>query len=441
MEKEFYLLNNRQVNRFSMGFSLASSWIWAPSLIVSAQKAYSHGLIGALAFLIPNVLTLIIFSYFAKILKGKYPNGITFTNIILEKYRSRKVYNLYLFQHFTLQILCLSVQLLAGGKLLNQFFHLNFLGATTLLAFLPLTYVYFYGLTGSIISDFIKLSILILFSIGISLMTLSFNHSEINLPNGLWGLANKSHHFFNKCNIDLFFEFIIPSTLGLISGPFGDQAFYQRTFAVKENYLIGSFKLGALLFAIVPLSMSLLGMTFASLQTSFIPYDFPHIELVSLTFGKNISILFILVLLLALASAIDNHYSALSCLGGHDLYEDHASLKKYNSVGLSRITMIGGGILAIFIANIPHLQIVHLFLIYGTLRGSTILVTIGSVLDKKWNENLIFWGLITSIFICLPVFIWANLNKKTYLISLTSLATIFIPYLIIKGFQFFSKEI
>lgn len=53
----------RGLNSASYAKSIASTWIWAPALFVSSQIAYQYGLSGFLMFLIPNVLTLLIFGF------------------------------------------------------------------------------------------------------------------------------------------------------------------------------------------------------------------------------------------------------------------------------------------------------------------------------------------------------------------------------------------
>jgi Na+/proline symporter len=438
MDKEYFLLKNRSIKKNAMAFSIASSWIWAPALILSAQKGYSHGILGSLAFLLPNVLTLILFGYFAKKIRKQYLNEFTFTGIISNYYQSKKMHYIYLFQHVALQISCLAVQLLAGAKILNQFIHIDFSILTIGLAFIPMTYIYYFGITGSIISDMLKLLLLII-GLGI-LCPIAFikAYPHLNFVNGIWGISNLTHSFFDKSNLTLLVGFIIPSTIGLISGPFGDQAFYQRTFAVKKEDLVGSFNLSALLFSIVPLAMSFLGICYAASPIGVVHSDLPHLSFVSTMLGENWLYALIFLIILALLSAIDSHYSALSCLGGHDI--NNLSKLKNNSILLSRLIMIVGGSIAIVIANIPNLQIVHLFLFYGTLRSSTLTITILTILNKKLEERFLVFGLLFSMFICLPVFVWANLNSSAYIISISSLATILSPILITYLLQYFYKQ-
>lgn len=54
-------------------------------------------------------------------------------------------------------------------------------------------------------------------------------------------------------------SFGLSTAIGLISGPFGDQSFWQRAFSVKKGMIGKAFMVGALLFALVPISMGAMG--------------------------------------------------------------------------------------------------------------------------------------------------------------------------------------
>ena len=57
---------NRKLGMWQAAMSIAATWIWAPALFTSAEKAYSNGIPGLFWFLVPNVACLILFVPFAK---------------------------------------------------------------------------------------------------------------------------------------------------------------------------------------------------------------------------------------------------------------------------------------------------------------------------------------------------------------------------------------
>jgi len=75
----------------------------------------------------------------------------------------------------------------------------------------------------------------------------------------------------------------------------------------------------------------------------------------------------------------------------------------------SKITMALLLLLAVGIANVPGLTVTHLFLFYGTLRASTLLPTVLTLKGRKLSENGVFYGILASLAIGLPIFAYGNI--------------------------------
>ena len=71
--KLYFLLAKRKVNWIPAGFSIAAAWVWAPALFIAAQKSYEQGAVGLFWFTAPNVLCLIVFTFFASKLRCLFP--------------------------------------------------------------------------------------------------------------------------------------------------------------------------------------------------------------------------------------------------------------------------------------------------------------------------------------------------------------------------------
>ena len=97
--KESYLVADRKMPWWIAAFSIAATWVWAPSMFVAAEKAYTQGLPGVFWFVVPNVLTLVLFGFFASWMRKIKPDGWTFSAFIREKY-SNRTHNLYLVESF-----------------------------------------------------------------------------------------------------------------------------------------------------------------------------------------------------------------------------------------------------------------------------------------------------------------------------------------------------
>lgn len=68
-----FCVGSRSENWILSALSIAATWIWAPALFVSTEKAYSAGWIGLFWFLVPNALCLVIFIPFAKRIRKEMP--------------------------------------------------------------------------------------------------------------------------------------------------------------------------------------------------------------------------------------------------------------------------------------------------------------------------------------------------------------------------------
>lgn len=95
-----------------------------------------------------------------------------------------------------------------------------------------------------------------------------------------------------------------------------------------------------------------------------------------------------------------------------------------DTVQTSRRTMLCLLIVAIAIANIPGLTVTHLFLFYGTLRASTLLPTVMTLLGKKLTGKGVFAGVLTALCVGLPIFAYGNLAGIPAVKAAGSLTTV-----------------
>lgn len=75
--KDNFYVGDRKMGPVRSAMSIAATWIWAPALFTSAEKAYQNGIAGLFWFLVPNVLCLLIFIPFAKRIREQMPEVIT----------------------------------------------------------------------------------------------------------------------------------------------------------------------------------------------------------------------------------------------------------------------------------------------------------------------------------------------------------------------------
>lgn len=413
---ERFCVGDRNTGWLVSALSIAATWIWAPALFTSTENAYTKGFAGLFWFLVPNVVCLILFIPFAKRIRREMPEGITLSSYMYEKYGSRSVKNIYLFQLGALAALSTGVQLLAGSKILSMLTRIPFAIMTVIMAMIAFSYSQFSGIKASILTDAIQMVFMLAASIGFVVFGVNNGGGLETLLMGLGGAAGDAGHLLSKRGWEIFLGFGLPTTIGLISGPFGDQCFWQRAFCVKKDRIGRAFLIGALLFGIVPLSMGILGfigagMGYAALDTGVINF-----ELISALFPAWAVIPFLFMIISGLLSTIDSNLCAVSSLT--------TDIFKKKTLGKTKLSMVLLLVFGIAVANIPGLTVTHLFLMYGTLRASTMLPTVLTLKGAKLAPQGIVAGIISAMVIGLPVFGYGNIRGIAIYKTAGSLLTV-----------------
>ena len=415
---ERFCVGNRDTGWGISALSIAATWIWAPALFTSTENAYTKGFAGLFWFLVPNVLCLILFIPFAKRIREEMPEGITLSGYMHEKYRSGAVKNVYLFQLGALSALSTGVQLLAGSKILSMLTGIPFAAMTVIMAVIAFSYSQFSGIRASILTDAIQMVFMLAASIGFVAFGVKNGGGIETLLTGLGGAAGDAGGLFSERGWEIFLGFGLPTTIGLISGPFGDQCFWQRAFCVRKDRIGRAFLIGALLFGIVPLSMGILGFIGAGMGYAVTDIGVINFELISALLPAWAVIPFLFMIISGLLSTIDSNLCAVSSLT--------TDIFRKNTMGKTKLSMALLLAAGIAVANIPGLTVTHLFLMYGTLRASTLLPTIFTLKGIRLAPQGIVAGVITAMAIGLPVFGYGNINGIAIYKTAGSLLTVFL---------------
>lgn len=410
-----YHVAGRQVGGVIGALSIASTWVWAPALFVSSTQAFTNGWVGLSWFLIPNALALLLMLPFALRLRAKYPNGFTLSGLMRQRY-GRAVQGLYIGGFLGLAILSVSVNLLAGGVVLSMLTDLPLIVTSSGMLALVLGYTYRYGIRASLATDVFQI-LLIIAVLGIlAPITWTVTGWDV-MSAGLTGI-NQITGVIGGGGAGVAVSFGIISAIGLAAGPVGDQAFWQRAFAMRRNEVVKAFSLSALFFALVPLLMGVLG--FAAAGRGFIPEDpgYVNLELMQDMFPLWVTVLLMLTVVSAMFSVSNSHLLSQATLMG-DLT---------GSIPLQRLVMLGGALLALTVANLPGNSVTNMFLIYSTLRSATLLVTVATLLDVRWNPRGVALGISLGWAVGMPLSVYGNLMSGEWEHRLFAiLATTLVP--------------
>ncbi|WP_283682701.1 hypothetical protein [Parablautia sp. Marseille-Q6255] len=174
--------------------------------------------------------------------------------------------------------------------------------------------------------------------------------------------------------------------------------------------------MGAMLFAVVPLSMGIIGFMGAGVEYQAQNLGIINFELIRHFFPSWAVLPFLFMIISGLLSTVDSNLCAVSSLttdiaGGKDIRKIRAAM--------GALLMAG-----ILIANIPGITVTHLFLFYGTLRASTLLPTVLTLKGIGLNSKGIIAGVITSLAVGLPVFAYGSVLNSGLCKTLGSLLTV-----------------
>lgn len=427
--KESYLVANRKLNSTEAGFSIAATWIWAPALFVASQQAYNNGWVGVFYFTVPNILTLVLFAYLGQKVRNKYKKAFTLSST-MEKMHSPRVQKLYIISLSALSICSFAVQLLAGGSVVNALTGINFTAITFAMALIAVAYSYNAGLGASVRTDYLQMAIIG----GVAVVLVPWLLNVVGFDtfrSGLNGFSGEYTSMFSGAGASVFYSFGISVTIGLLSGSFGDQSFWQRAYATKADEVKPSFLKGAMIFSIVPILMSVFG--FVAAGQGFVPdsNQLVNVEIVLANLPQWTAIPFLIALLSGLISTLDSCLCSISSLVGEDLTKDNKMVVDNAKKGMVILVVFG-----LLVANIPNMEIVYLFLFYGTLRAGTLIPTLLTIigLDKKEvkpSEAGMFYGIIAGLAIGLPVYMLGRFGgNNPDLMWIGTCITCFLPALI-----------
>ncbi|HII15154.1 MAG TPA: hypothetical protein HA362_02475 [Nanoarchaeota archaeon] len=433
-----FLVAGRNVNWWLGATSIAASWIWAPALFVSVQMAYQKGLAGIFWFTFPNIIALALYIFLAPKIREKLPYGYTLPQYIKHRLQSERAHKIYLFPFFFYQLMAVTVQLFAGGSLIYLLTGISLINAMIIMSVIVLAYSLISGLESSIVTDFIQFLLIIVGIVVVIPWIISTAGGWSAVSQGMGGVTGQFRNIFDP---GVAFSFGIVTAIGLIAGAISDQQYWQRVFAIKKKNLVPSFLFGALMFGIVPIVLSVLGFIAANNSLGITLPEGADVSLIGVvavsTLLPTIAIaIFVIMLLSALFSTLDSGLNAASSLfvtdvvkysdeerkvltkvdeGQHLTQKEMVLSKKLDTRGVrnSQIAMIGitvlGFLVALAAVYIPGFGLKHLWWIFNTVAACVVVPTVLSLYWKRLDAKGVFWGVLISFVVGIPLFIYGNI--------------------------------
>jgi len=412
--KDGFLVANRQVGWVLGSFSIAASWIWAPALFVSVQMAYQKGLAGIFWFTVPNILSLTIFAMLAPRIRSRFPEGYTLPEYIQFRLNSRRVHRIYLFPYFFYQLMAVTVQLYAGGSLVTLLTGIPLVKVMLVIVVFVLIYTMISGLKASIVTDFVQLG-----TIGV-ICSIILPY-VVRVAGGFGAVSAGFHgvdHVSGIFDPGVAFSYGIITSIGLIAGSISDQSNWQRAFAIRKAHIVKAFVVGSILFGLVPISLSVLGFIAANPLIHInlpagIDQSMVGVQTIAQLLPRWSVFLFAIGFLAILSSSLDAGLCAASSLWVADVVKPKDDK---SAVRMARISMVGiaalGLIVAFAILYIPHFGLEQLWWVFNTIAACVMVPTVLTLYSDSISERGVFWGVLVSFLVGIPLFIYSNIADK-----------------------------
>ncbi len=454
---EGFLVAERRTTWWLTGPSIAAAWIWAGALLVSTEIAYDQGLAGVFWFTLPNVLALAIFTVLGPRIRRRFDRGYTLPEYVHGRLASGRVHAVYLVPFFFGQLLAITFNAFAGGALVSLLTGIPLPVVMPVLVGIALVYTLVSGLEASIVTDFVQL--LVIFA-GIGAIVPPAVAAAGGLPAVAAGLSGL-HGTTNVLDPGIALSFGVVTSVGLVSQTITGQQFWQRAFALRSGHIAGAFLLGALLFAVVPLGLSVLGFLAASGRAGpqLPPGTDPSLVgvlTVNRLLGTPTVVVFMLVLLCGLSSAMDSAMSAASALWTIDVVRHRERLRAAAApaapaapaaapsdgahdpqdggpadarmIRHSRAAMVGVSALGVALAYgayfIAGFGVKQLFLVGIATSAAVSAPTVLSLYRDDLDERAVFWGIVAAVSVGFPLVVWGNWVRSDRAVAVASVLMI-----------------
>lgn len=431
---EAFLVVNRRIPWWLGGPSIAASWTWAVALMISVQMAYQLGVAGIFWFTVPNIVAVLVYIWLGPQIRKKLPAGYSLPEWMHVRFNDKRITILYLFTYYYYQVMAVTVQVYAGAHLLSWATGVSAWLLMPAILIITMAYGIISGLQASIVTDVIQMVLILVPGWIIVWLVISAAGGHFNFS-GVLAAGS-----VNPFSPGVMFRLGVISTIGLISGSISDQQFWQRCLAVKESDIRKTFLFGAMLFASVPIALSLLGFTAAAPEVGLkLPPNFDQsligFAIVRHLLAEGVAILYLYMLLAGLCSTLDSALSAASSLDA--LLQTRLRSPADGSAGVSlaraRRSMIWiaclGMAIAYLVEFIPGFDLKYLWFVVNTMGACVVVPTVLSLFWGSLSAKGIAWGSGLGALVGLPCMAYAGLTGNEPLLAATYVVIVLISIL------------
>ncbi|CCG22383.1 major urea transporter [Candida orthopsilosis Co 90-125] len=408
---EEFATAGRSVKSGLISAAVVSSWTWAATLLTSTTQAYKNGIFGSCSYAFGATVQITLFASLAIKAKERAPSARTYLEIVRARYGT-VTHIIYIFWGLATNILVTAMLLSGGSATVRDLTGMHPVAACLLIGLSPTVYSVFGGLKATILTDYAHTVIMVTIIIIFAFSTWATNH-KLGSPGVVWDLVMKladtkpvdgnhdgSFLTFNSKSGGIFFVINIVGNFGTV---FLDNGYFNKAFAADPVSAYKGYILGSLAWLPIPAFCSLtLGFAALALEhTEYWPLGRPMTSdevaaglvlpnAASALLGKGGAVLSLIMIYMAVTSAMSSELIAVSTISTYDIYRTYinpnASGKKL--IFISHISCavfayaMAGFAIGLYYANV---SMGFLYELMGIIIGGAVLSSAMTILSAKQN--------------------------------------------------------
>jgi SSS family transporter len=402
---------NGTVKTSLIASAVVSSWTWAATLLQSTSVAYLYGISGPFWYASGATVQIILFCVLAIELKRRAPFAHTFLEVVHARY-GRMVHLVFIAFCICTNIVVTAMLLTGGSAVVHSLSGMHIAAACFLLPIGTIIYTMFGGIKATFLTDYahtVAVIIIILFFTFVTYVTspllgstskvydLLVNASQLH---PVKGNAEGSYLTMRSKEGAMFFVINLIGNFGTV---FLDNGYYNKAIAASPVSALPGYILGGISWFAVPfLAATTMGLAAVALESNpaFPTYPNrlnPNDVLAGLTLpaaavtllGKNGAIATLIMIFMAVTSAMSAQLIAVSSVITYDVYKIYfnptANGKKL--INISHISVIAFGLIMSVISiglYYINIDLGYLYLFMGVIISSAV---IPGALTLLWNRQ------------------------------------------------------
>ena len=414
--REDFLVSGRQLSVWRGASSMAVSWVWAPAIFFCALMAFTKGLPGLVWFTVPNIICFFTFAAVAVRMRRQNTTAMSMPDYIRERFNNHRTSHIASMICVLLYDACaLMLNTVVGSFLLFLMAGIPVPTGMIIMLGVAVLYSAWRGLPASVATDVVQYAAIIIIAFVIVPWVISASGGWETVGKGLGGVSG---NFGDLFNYEVFYTFGIVTTFVLIIGPLSDQMFYQRAMACPPENIVKTFVIAGLLFALVPVTLGLLGFVAAvspvseTVQQEGFPTILNNVAAVREYLPEWAVIGFIVMAICALSSTLDSALCAIGSIWGQDIYARYINpdADEAKSMMSNRVAVVVVGIVAMVVAILlrDDMNAPLIFNMTGIVASPIVPPMILAVFWPRTTAQAISAATIVALLIGVPYGWWAN---------------------------------